>query len=103
MGVVGVLGVPGVDFSADCRGGLCGRVELECLFFVNNLDTLAVAFDVPASTAGLVPPTFFKRAGGLRTISKVGSGSGNGGAGCSSRIRLSSCTVRLAHGPRLRR
>lgn len=52
----GEVGVGGADrpllpLSAECRGGLGGRVDDVCLALVNNRDTLAVAVEASATGA----------------------------------------------------
>ena len=42
----------GERFMADCRGGEGGRVEEECVPFVNRREIDAVAVEVPASATG---------------------------------------------------
>lgn len=74
---VGETGVGGAErplrpFIADTRGGEGGRVDDECRGFVKRRETLAVAFDDPATGVTL---------GGLRNAGRGGvlGGSGAGG------------------------
>lgn len=65
----GDVGVGGADrpllpLSAECRGGLGGRVDDVCLALVNNRDTLAVAVD--ASATGMTGV-------GLRNVGRAAS------------------------------
>jgi hypothetical protein len=54
-----LVGVGGADFlSTLTLGGSGGFVELECVFFVNNLDTLAVAVLILGSLTPLIPLFF---------------------------------------------
>lgn len=92
---VGDVGVGGADlplrpFSADCRGGLGGRVEDVWRAFVNSLETCAVA--VEASATGLT-------GGGLRNDGRATSfcfplSCAGGDTGLFSRIFRRQDTVR---------